>query len=164
MAIRNVGVLGCGLMGSGIVQVAAQAGFPTVVVEATQELLDRGLGGLRKSLDALVAKARIDEKTRDEIMGRIKGVVGLEAFRDCDLVIEAITENQPLKNETFARLDRICPPHALLASNTSSCNITAMAAATKRPGQVLGLHFFNPVPLMKLVEVVQTILTREQRR
>jgi len=162
MAIRNVGVLGCGLMGSGIVQVAAQAGFPTVVVEATQELLDRGLGGLRKSLDALVAKARIDEKTRDEIMGRITGVVGLEAFRDCDLVIEAITENQPLKNETFAKLDRICPPHALLASNTSSCNITAMAAATKRPGQVLGLHFFNPVPLMKLVEVVQTILTDEK--
>jgi len=162
MAIRNVGVLGCGLMGSGIVQVAAQAGFPTVVAEASQELLDRGLGGLRKSLDALVAKARIDEKTRDEIMGRIKGVVGLEAFRDCDLVIEAITENQPLKNETFAKLDRICPPHALLASNTSSCNITAMAAATKRPGQVLGLHFFNPVPLMKLVEVVQTILTDEK--
>jgi 3-hydroxybutyryl-CoA dehydrogenase len=162
MAIRNVGVLGCGLMGSGIVQVAAQAGFPTVVAEATQELLDRGLGGLRKNLDALVAKARMDEKTRDEILGRIKGVVGLDGFRDCDLVIEAITENQPLKNETFAKLDRICPPHALLASNTSSCNITAMAAATKRPGQVLGLHFFNPVPLMKLVEVVQTILTDEK--
>jgi len=162
MAIRNVGVLGCGLMGSGIVQVAAQAGFPTVVAEATQELLDRGLGGLRKNLDALVAKARMDEKTRDEVLGRIKGVVGLEGFRDCDLVIEAITENQPLKNETFAKLDRICPPHALLASNTSSCNITAMAAATKRPGQVLGLHFFNPVPLMKLVEIVQTILTDEK--
>ncbi len=162
MAIRNVGVLGCGLMGSGIVQVAAQAGFPTVVAEASQELLDRGLGGLRKSLDALVAKAKIDEKTRDEILGRIKGVVGLDAFRDCDLVIEAITENQPLKNETFAKLDRICPPHALLASNTSSCNITAMAAATRRPAQVLGLHFFNPVPLMKLVEVVQTILTDEK--
>ena len=162
MAIRNVGVLGCGLMGSGIVQVAAQAGFPTVVAEATQELLDRGLGGLRKNLDALVAKARMDEKTRDEVLGRIKGVVGLEGFRDCDLVIEAITENQPLKNETFAKLDRICPAHALLASNTSSCNITAMAAATKRPGQVLGLHFFNPVPLMKLVEVVQTILTDEK--
>jgi 3-hydroxybutyryl-CoA dehydrogenase len=162
MAIRNVGVLGCGLMGSGIVQVAAQAGFPTVVAEATQELLDRGLAGLRKNLDALLAKARIDEKTRDEVLGRIKGVVGLEGFRDCDLVIEAITENQPLKNETFAKLDRICPPHALLASNTSSCNITAMAAATKRPGQVLGLHFFNPVPLMKLVEVVQTILTDEK--
>ena len=162
MAIRNVGVLGCGLMGSGIAQVSAQAGFPTVVVEATQELLDRGLGGMRRSLDALVAKAKLDERGRDDILGRIKGAVGLEAFRECDLVIEAITENQPLKNETFAKLDRICPPHALLASNTSSCNITAMAAATKRPGQVLGLHFFNPVPLMKLVEVVQTILTDEK--
>ena len=162
MAIRNVGVLGCGLMGSGIAQVSAQAGFPTVVAEASQELLDRGLGGLRKSLDALMAKARLDERGRDEIMGRIRGVVGLEAFRDADLVIEAITENQPLKNETFAKLDRICPPHALLASNTSSCNITAMAAATKRPAQVLGLHFFNPVPLMKLVEVVQSILTDDQ--
>jgi 3-hydroxybutyryl-CoA dehydrogenase len=162
MAIRNVGVLGCGLMGSGIAQVSAQAGFPTVVVEASQELLDRGLGGLRRSLDALVAKAKLEERGRDEIMGRIKGMVGLEALRDCDLVIEAITENQPLKNETFAKLDRICPSHALLASNTSSCNITAMAAATKRPAQVLGLHFFNPVPLMKLVEVVQTILTDEK--
>src|SRR5712692_824946 len=102
MAMRNVGVLGCGLMGSGIVQVAAQAGFPTVVAEATQELLDRGLGGLRKNLDALVAKAKLDERARDEILGRIRGAVGLEALRDCDLVIEAITENQPLKNETFA--------------------------------------------------------------
>jgi len=162
MAIRNVGVLGCGLMGSGIAQVTAQAGFPTVVAEASQELLDRGLAGLRRSLDALVAKAKLDDKTRDEVLGRIEGVVGLEGFRDCDLVIEAITENQPLKNETFAKLDRICPPHALLASNTSSCNITGMAAATKRPAQVLGLHFFNPVPLMKLVEVVQTILTDDK--
>jgi 3-hydroxybutyryl-CoA dehydrogenase len=162
MAIRNVGVLGCGLMGSGIAQVSAQAGFPTVVVEASQELLDRGLGGMRRSLDALVAKAKLDERGRDEIMARIKGLVGLEAFRDCDLVIEAITENQPLKNETFAKLDAICAPHALLASNTSSCNVTAMAAATKRPGQVLGLHFFNPVPLMKLVEVVQTLLSEDK--
>src|SRR5713226_1728407 len=162
MAMRNVGVLGCGLMGSGTVQVAAQAGFPTVVAEASQELLDRGLGGLRKNLDALVAKAKLDERARDEILGRITGAVGLEAFRDCVFMITAITENQPLKNETFGKLDRICPPHALLASNTSSCNITAMAAATRRPGQVLGLHFFNPVPLMKLVEVVQTILTDEK--
>jgi len=162
MAIRNVGVLGCGLLGSGIAQVSAQAGFPTVVVEATQELLDRGLGGMRRSLDALVAKAKLDERGRDDILGRIKGAVGLEAFRECDLVIEAITENQPLKNETFAKLDRICAPQTLLASNTSSCNVTAMAAATRRPAQVLGLHFFNPVPLMKLVEVVQTILTDEK--
>jgi 3-hydroxybutyryl-CoA dehydrogenase len=148
-------------MGSGIVQVSAQAGFRTVVVEASPELLERGLGGLRRTLDGLVAKAKLDEAGKVQILDRITGATDFSAFKDCDLVIEAITENQPLKNETFARLDAICPPHAVLASNTSSCNVTAMAAATKRPGQVLGLHFFNPVPLMKLVEVVQTILTDE---
>ena len=161
MTVKNVGVIGCGLMGSGIAQVSAQAGFPTVVVEASRELLDRGLGGIKKSLEALVAKARIDERAKDAALDRLSGAVGLEALRDADLVIEAITENQALKNETFAKLDALCAPHALLASNTSSCNVTAMAAATRRPGQVLGLHFFNPVPLMKLVEVVQTILTDE---
>ena len=159
MAIKNVGVIGCGLMGSGIVQVSAQAGFHTVVVEANPELLERGLGGLRRTLDGLIAKAKLDEAGKKQILDRITGATDFSAFKDCDLVIEAITENQPLKNETFARLDKICPPHALLASNTSSCNVTAMAAATKRSAQVLGMHFFNPVPLMKLVEVAQTILT-----
>jgi len=162
MAIKNVGVIGCGLMGSGIVQVSAQAGFHTVVVEASPELLERGLGGLRRTLDGLIAKAKLDEAGKKQILDRITGATDFSAFKDCDLVIEAITENQPLKNETFAKLDAICPPHAFLASNTSSCNVTAMAAATKRPTQVLGLHFFNPVPLMKLVEVVQTILTDDQ--
>ena len=159
MAIQTVGVIGCGLMGSGIAQVSAQAGFPTIVIEADQQLLDRGLAGIKASLDALVAKAKINQKARDDAVARLTGSTRLEELKGCDLVIEAITENQALKNETFARLDAICPPHTLLASNTSSCNVTAMAAATKRPGQVLGLHFFNPVPLMKLVEVVQTILT-----
>jgi len=162
MAIKTIGVIGCGLMGSGIAQVSAQAGFPTTVVEADRALLDKGLGGIRKSLEALVAKAKIDERAKNDTLDRLKGAIELEALKDCDLVIEAITENQALKNQTFAKLDKICPPHAFLASNTSSCNITGMAAATKRPGQVLGLHFFNPVPLMKLVEVVQTILTDEK--
>jgi len=162
MAIKNVGVIGCGLMGSGIVQVSAQAGFRTVVVEASPELLERGLGGLRRTLDGLIAKAKLDEAGKKQILDQITSATDFSAFKDCDLVIEAITENQPLKNETFAKLDAICPPHALLASNTSSCNVTAMAAATKRPAQVLGLHFFNPVPLMKLVEVVQTILTDDK--
>jgi len=161
MAIKSVGVIGCGLMGSGIAQVSAQAGVPTLVIEASQDLLDRGLAGIRKNLDVLVAKARIDRTARDEAVARLTGSTRLEALGACDLVIEAITEQQPLKNETFGRLDRICAPHALLASNTSSCNVTAMAAATRRPAQVLGLHFFNPVPLMKLVEVAQTILTSE---
>ncbi|HET6367413.1 MAG TPA: 3-hydroxybutyryl-CoA dehydrogenase [Pseudomonadales bacterium] len=162
MAIKSVGVIGCGLMGSGIVQVAAEAGFRTVVVEANQALLDRGLGGLGRTLDGLIAKAKLDAAGKQQVLDRITGATDFSAFKDCDLVIEAITENQALKNETFAQLDAICSPHALLASNTSSCNVTAMAAATKRPDKVLGLHFFNPVPLMKLVEVVQTILTDEK--
>jgi 3-hydroxybutyryl-CoA dehydrogenase len=159
MAITHVGVLGCGLMGSGIAQVTAQGGFRTTVVEANQELLDRGLGNLRKTLEGLVARGKLSAKAEEDTLGRLAGTVRLEDLKDCDLVIEAITENQPLKNETFARLDRLCPPHAILASNTSSCNVTALAAATRRPARVLGLHFFNPVPVMKLVEVVRTMLT-----
>src|SRR5436189_3589968 len=159
MPITKVGVLGCGLMGSGIAQVSAQAGFVTTVVEANDELLQRGLGNMRKMLEGLVSRGKMEAKAKDDVLARVVGTTRLEDLKDCDLVVEAITENQPLKNETFAKLDRICPAHALLASNSSSCNVTAMAAATKRPGQVLGLHFFNPVPLMKLVEVVQSLLT-----
>ena len=159
MAIKQVGVIGCGLMGSGIAQVVAQAGFPTVVVEANDALLERGLGGLRATLDGLVARGKLEARVKDDVVERLRGTTRLEDLGDVDLVVEAITENQPVKNETFAQLDRICPPHAILASNTSSCNVTAMAAATKRPSLVLGLHFFNPVPLMKLVEVSRTILT-----
>jgi 3-hydroxybutyryl-CoA dehydrogenase len=161
MTIRKVGVIGCGLMGSGIVQVTAQAGFDTVVIEANDELLQRGLGRLRQTLEGLVEKGKLDAKTRDAMLARITGGVGLDELKACDLVVEAMTENQALKNETFAKLDRVCPPHTILATNTSSCNVTALAAATKRPAQVLGLHFFNPVPLMKLVEVARTILTED---
>ena len=161
MTIARVGVIGCGLMGSGIVQVTAQAGFETVVVEANDELLARGLGRIRQTLDGLVDRAKMDAKTRDAMLPRITGAVGFEALKTCDLVVEAMTENQALKNETFAKLDGICEPHTILATNTSSCNVTQLAAATKRPKQVLGLHFFNPVPLMKLVEVAHTILTDE---
>jgi len=159
MTITNVGVVGCGLMGSGIVQVAAQAGCQVLFVEANDELVKRGLGRLHETLEGLVSKGKLDAKARDATQARIAGTTRLEDLKSCDLVIEAMTENQPLKNETFAKLDRICPASTILASNTSSCNVTAMAAATRRPGLVLGLHFFNPVPLMKLVEVVRTILT-----
>jgi 3-hydroxybutyryl-CoA dehydrogenase len=159
--IKNVGVIGCGLMGGGIVQVSAQAGYSVLFVEASDELVKRGLGRLRETLEGLAAKGKIEAKTRDETLGRIAGTTRLEDLKGCDLVIEAMTENQALKNETFAKLDRICAPHAELATNTSSCNVTAMAVATTRPGHVLGLHFFNPVPLMKLVEVARTILTDE---
>jgi len=161
VAIRTVGVIGCGLMGSGIVQVSAQEGFAVTVVEASDELLQRGLGRLRQTLAGLVERGKIDAGRKDATLARISGTTRLEDLRSCDLVVEAMTENQALKNDTFGKLDRICPAHTLLASNTSSCNVTAMAAATGRPGQVLGLHFFNPVPLMKLVEVVRTILTDE---
>ena len=159
--MKSVGVIGCGLMGSGIVQVAAQAGHSVLFVEATDELVKRGLGRLRETLEGLAARGKLDPKVKDETLGRIAGTTRLEDLKACDLVIEAMTENQALKNETFAKLDRICAPHAVLATNTSSCNVTAMAAATKRPGAVVGMHFFNPVPLMKLVEVVRTLLTEE---
>src|SRR3990170_1649774 len=159
--VTNVGVIGCGLMGGGIVQVSAQAGFQVLFVEANDDLATRGLAKLRETLEGLVAKGKLDARAKDGALARIAGTTRLDDLKACDLVVEAMTENQPLKNETFAKLDRICPPHAILATNTSSCNVTAMAAATRRPGQVLGLHFFNPVPLMKLVEVVRTILTHE---
>jgi 3-hydroxybutyryl-CoA dehydrogenase len=161
MAISKVGVVGCGLMGGGIAQVVAQAGYETTVVEADQALLDRGLGGIRRSLDGLVDKGRLAPDERDRVRGRLAGSVRLDDLAEVDLVIEAITENPTIKKETFARLDRICPAHAVLASNTSSCTITELATATKRPAQVLGLHFFNPAPVMKLVEVIRTILTAD---
>ncbi len=159
MGIAKVGVVGCGLMGGGIAQVVAQAGYTTTVVEAEQSLLDRGLHGIHRGLDGLVDKGRLEPAQRDAARARLAGTVRLEDLGDADLVIEAITENPALKKETFARLDRLCPSHAVLASNTSSCTITELAAATKRPAQVLGLHFFNPAPVMKLVEVIRTILT-----
>ena len=161
MAIKNVGVIGCGLMGSGIIQVSAQAGYSVLFVEANDELVKRGLGRLKDTLEGLAAKGKIEAKAKDDTLGRIAGTTRLDDLKACDLVIEAMTENQTLKNETFAKLDRIAAPHAILASNTSSCNVTALAAATKRPGHVVGMHFFNPVPLMKLVEIVRTLLSDE---
>ena len=161
MTIARVGVVGCGLMGGGIAQVVAQAGFPTTVVEADQAFLDRGLGQVRRSLDGLVERGRLAAPERDTVWGRLRGSLRLENLGEADFVIEAVTENVALKKDTFARLDRICPPHAVLANNTSSCTVTELAAATKRPAQVVGLHFFNPAPIMKLVEVVRTILTSD---
>jgi 3-hydroxybutyryl-CoA dehydrogenase len=159
VTVSKVGVVGCGLMGGGIAQVVAQSGYATTVVEADQGLLERGLHGLQRSLDALVDKGRLSAEQRDAARKRLTGTVRVEDLGGVDLVIEAITENPTVKKEMFARLDRICPPHAILASNTSSCTITELAAATKRPAQVVGLHFFNPAPVMKLVEVIRTILT-----
>jgi 3-hydroxybutyryl-CoA dehydrogenase len=159
--ISAVGVVGCGLMGGGITQVVAQAGLPVTVVEAEAALLERGLAAIRRNLDGLVGKGRLEPGQRDAAWGRIRGTVRLDDLAGADLVIEAITENVALKKETFGRLDRLCAPHAILASNTSSCTITELAAATRRPAQVCGLHFFNPAPVMKLVEVIRTILTAD---
>ncbi len=162
MTISMVGVVGCGLMGGGIAEVVARAGYATTVVETEQGLLDRGLNGIHRRLDGLVEKGRLAPEQRDAARGRLAGTLRLDDLASVDLVIEAIIENPAVKQEAFARLDRICPPHAILASNTSSCTITELAAATKRPAQVLGLHFFNPAPVMKLVEVIRTILTGDQ--
>jgi 3-hydroxybutyryl-CoA dehydrogenase len=159
MPIQKVGVVGCGLMGSGIAQVTAQAGLPTVVREVSQELVDKGLKGIENNLARLVEKGALTEQAKTEIRGRLKGVTSLDELKDCDLVIEAIIEQLPAKRELFCTLDSLCPPHTIFASNTSSLTITEIAAATKRPQRFVGLHFFNPVPVMKLVEVVKTIAT-----
>ena len=159
MAIQKVGVVGCGLMGSGIAQVCAQAGLPTVVREVSTELVEKGLKGIERNVARLVEKGTLTEPARNEIRGLLKGVTSLEELKDCDLVVEAIIEQLPAKRELFSRLDSLCPPHTIFASNTSSLAITEIAAATKRPQRFVGLHFFNPVPVMKLVEVVRTIAT-----
>jgi len=162
MAIKKVGVLGCGLMGSGIAQVAAQAGYDVVVREVEQKYLDKGLGGIQKSLGKFVEKGKMQQADMDACIGRLKGTTNLQDLADCDIVIEAIIENAQLKKDTYAELDKIVKPSAIFASNTSSLTITELSMATARPKQFVGLHFFNPVPLMKLVEVVRTILTSDE--
>jgi len=159
MEIRKVGVVGCGLMGSGIAQVAAMAGFPTVVREVSEELLKKGVSSIEKSLAKFVEKGQLSAEQRSQTLGRLVPTTKLNDFADCDLVIEAVTENLELKRKTFTELDQIAKPEAIFASNTSSLSITEMMTATRRAPRFLGLHFFNPVPLMKLVEVVQTVVT-----
>ena len=161
MAIQKVGVVGCGLMGSGIAQVCAASGFATVVREVSPELVDKGLKGIEKNLARLVEKGTITAAMQGEIRGRLKGTTSAEDLRDCDLIIEAIIENLAAKHELFRTLDGICPAATIFASNTSSLTITEIAAVTKRAQRFVGLHFFNPVPVMKLVEVVRTIATDE---
>ena len=160
--IKRVGVLGCGLMGSGIAQVAAQAGYETLVREVSEDLYQRGLGGIGKQLGKAVEKGKLAAEDRDAVLGRLRGTTSLEDLRDCDIVIEAVVEDLAVKNEMWRTLDALCPEHTIFASNTSSLTIADMAAATKRPERMVGLHFFNPVPVMKLVEVVKTIATDPQ--
>ncbi len=160
--IRTVGVLGCGLMGSGIAEVAAKAGFTTRVREVDEAAAERGRGAIGKSLERAVSKGKLAAEDRAAILGRIELTTALEDLKGADIVIEAVTEDLAVKNEMFAVLDGVCGPETIFASNTSSLTIADMAAATSRPDRVVGLHFFNPVPVMKLVEVVRTIATGEE--
>lgn len=157
MTIEKVGIVGCGLMGSGIAQVAAQAGFRVTVREVTPELVDKGLKSIEKNLARLVEKGTITAEQRDQIRGRLRGTTKIDDLADHDLIIEAIIENVPAKKELFAALDKLCGPATIFATNTSSCSVTEIATATARPNRFFGLHFFNPVPVMKLVEVIRTI-------
>lgn len=155
--IRRVAVLGCGLMGSGIAEISAKAGYDTRVREIDDAAVKRGRANIEKSLDRAVSKGKLEANVRDEVLGRISFTTALEDLADRDIVIEAVTEDIDLKNEMFRTLDGVCADHAIFASNTSSLTIADMAAATDRPQRFVGLHFFNPVPVMKLVEVVRTI-------
>ena len=161
MEIRKVGVLGCGLMGSGIAQVSATAGFDTVVKEVSEDLIAKGFGGIEKSLGKFAEKGTITADQQKEIRGRLSGTTSFNDLADCDVIIEAIIENLDEKRSTYRQLDEICKPETIFASNTSSLSITEMMTATsaERQRRFIGMHFFNPVPLMKLVEVVKTILT-----
>jgi len=162
MEIKKVGVVGCGSMGAGITQLCAQSGYQVVVSEINEELLKRGIGLIDKVLSKSVEKQKLSPQDKDAIMGRIKGTTSTRDFAACDLVIEAAIENIELKKKIFTELDGICPKHAILATNTSCLSIIDMAMATKRADKVVGLHFFNPAPIMKLLEIVKTIATSDE--
>ncbi len=162
MEINKVGVAGCGLMGSGIAEVSAKAGFEVVVREIDQGALAAGRKRISKSLDRAVSKGKLEEAARNEALARMTFTTSLDDFADCDLVVEAIIESLDAKKELFGYLDGVCGAETIFASNTSSLTVTDMAAATSRPERFVGLHFFNPVPIMKLVEVVRTIVTSQE--
>ncbi len=162
MEIKRVGVVGCGLMGSGIAQICAQSGYQVVVSEINDELLHKGLTSISSFLTRNVKKGRVSQAEKEATLTRIKGTTNTKDFGDCDLVIEAVNENLDLKKKIFAELDKICPEHTILATNTSCLSIIDMAQETARPEKVLGMHFFNPVPLMKLLEIVRTLATSDE--
>jgi len=160
--IRAIGVVGCGLMGAGIVEICARAGYDVVVREINPELLQKGLGRVKGSMAKGVEKGKLSQADMEAALAHIKGTLSLADFKDCDLVIEAAVENMQLKRTIFTELDSICRSDVILASNTSSLCVTEMAAATERPDKVLGLHFFNPVPVMPLLEIVRALLTSDE--
>ncbi len=162
MEIKKVGVVGCGLMGSGIAQVCAQSGYQVLVSEVNDELLNKGLALISSFLTRGVKKGRVSQEEKDTILARIKGTTNTKDFSDCDLIIEASIENMDVKKKIFAELDKICSKDTILATNTSCLSIIDIAAVTTRPEKVLGIHFFNPVPSMKLLEIVKTIVTSDE--
>ena len=162
MEIKKVGVVGCGAMGAGIAQLCAQSGYQVVVSEINDELLNKGLASIEKALARSVEKGKLSQQDKDATLGRIKGTTNTKDFSDCDLMIEVAIENLDLKKKIFAELDGICPKDAILGTNTSCLSIIDMAVATKRPDKVVGLHFFNPAPVMKLLEIVKTIATSDE--
>jgi 3-hydroxybutyryl-CoA dehydrogenase len=162
MTIKKVGVLGCGLMGGGIAQISAAAGFKTIVLEVNDQLLQKGLGRIDKFLSDGVAKGKVVAADREKTLAGLTGTTNYADLKDCDLIVEAIVENVDAKKQAYAQVEAHVGPHCILASNTSSLCITELAAATKRPDKVGGLHFFNPVPLMKLVEVIRALTTSQE--
>ena len=162
--MKKVGVLGTGTMGAGIIQVLAQSGYEVVLRARRQTSVDKGIATVSKNLDRLVAKEKITAEDKEAIMGRIQGSTDIEIIKDADLVIEAATEDMEAKKALFAELDALCKPETIIATNTSSLSITEIAAATNRPDKIIGMHFFNPVPSMKLVEIIKGLATSEETK
>ena len=162
--MKKIGVLGTGTMGAGIIQVMAQSGYEVVLRARRQTSVDGGMAKVKKNLEKMVAKEKITEKDKEEILGRISGSTDISIVKDADLIIEAATENMEAKKALFAELDELCKPDTIIATNTSSLSITEIATATKRPDKVIGMHFFNPVPVMKLVEIIKGLATSEETK
>ncbi|WZL72850.1 3-hydroxybutyryl-CoA dehydrogenase [Clostridiaceae bacterium 35-E11] len=162
--MKKVGVLGTGTMGAGIIQVLAQKGYEVAVRSRRQESIDKGIKTVTKNLDRSVQKGKMTEEEKDEILARIKTSTEVEIMADCDLIIEAATENMEAKKKLFAEMDALCKPETIFATNTSSLSITEIAASTNRPDKVIGMHFFNPVPVMKLVEIIKGLATSEETK
>ena len=162
--MKKIGVLGTGTMGAGIIQVCAMNGYEVVLRARRQSSIDKGIATVEKNLSKLVAKEKITEETKAEVMARIHGSTEIEIVKDADLIIEAATEDMEAKKALFAELDALCGPDTILATNTSSLSITEIASATNRPDKVIGMHFFNPVPMMKLVEIIKGLATSEETK
>jgi len=162
MEVKRIGVVGCGLMGSGITEVCARSGYSTIVLEVNQQFLDKGMNSIKASLEKATSKGKMSAQDKDATLTRLTGTIKPEDFKDVDLVLEAVIENMDEKKRIFSTMDKICPPHAVLASNTSCLSILQMAMATKRPTQVIGMHFFQPVPVMAMVEIVKTIAVSKE--